>query len=151
MFIEKTELFEGMSAELMDKVNQALEVKSWPEGEFIFHRGDPAEYLCILEEGRVRLTVGDAGTVSRTVRTPGDVFGWSSLIGFGHYTATAQCLTQVVVARISGARMSDLLAGDPEDGLLFYRRLAGIIARRLTDTYRVLLTYDAEKRPHSYG
>ena len=151
MSFEKTYLFEGMRQEFIDKVSQALGEESFEEGSFIFRQGDPASSLFFLVEGRVRVTVGAQGTVTKILNNPGQAFGWSSLVGRGTYTASARCLDFTRVKRVSAEKMNLLLEGDPSAGLIFYRRLARFIRERLIDSYRVLLTYDAEKKPHSYG
>ena len=97
------------------------------------------------------LIVGETGTVAKTVRSPGDLFGWSSLLGPGSYTASAQCLTRTTVVKLKGNSMNQLLEEQPAEGLAFYRRLAAFLRERLMDSYRALLSYDSEKKPHSYG
>ena len=151
MFVEKTYLFAKMRPGLRDEVFALAEECSFDEGDHVFRRSESAEYLYILEEGRIRVSVGDLGTVARTIRNSGDLFGWSSLVGPGRYTASAQCLTRSTVLRLSGRRVNEVLESNPSEGLQFYRRLAGFIRERLIDTYRALLTYDPEKKPHSYG
>ena len=151
MFIEKSFLFEGMKKELMDAVSEACRRQAFDEGQWVFREGEPADYLYILEGGRVRLMLGARGGLAKTVRTPGDVFGWSSVIGPAVYTASAQCLTATRVMRIGGGQMNRLLEQDAEQGLEFYRRLSGLIRRRLLDSYRMLLHLDPEKRPQTYG
>ena len=59
MFIEKTYLFEKMRPELRDRVFALAEECSYAEGDHVFRRGDSADYLYILEEGRIRISVGD--------------------------------------------------------------------------------------------
>ena len=151
MSFEKTYLFEGMQQEFIEKVSQALVEETFEEGDFIFRQGDPATSLYFLIEGRVRVTVGAHGSVTKILSRPGDAFGWSSLVGRGTYTASTRCLDVTRVEKVSAQKMNRLLEKDPSAGLVFYRRLARFIRERLIDSYRILLTYDAEKKPHSYG
>jgi CRP-like cAMP-binding protein len=183
MSFEKTYLFEGMDQEFIAKVSGALVEETFEEGSFIFRQGDPATSLYFLMKGRVRVTVGahgsvtkilsrpgDAfgwsslvlkgrvrvtvgahGSVTKILSRPGDAFGWSSLVGRGTYTASTRCLDATRVKKVSAHKMNRLLEKDPSAGLLFYRRLARFIRERLIDSYRILLTYDGEKKPHSYG
>ncbi len=151
MAFEKTYLFEGMKSDFIEKVSQALKEETFDEGTLIFRQGDPATHLYFLIRGRVRVTVGAHGSVTKILSRPGEAFGWSSLVGRGTYTASVRCLDATRVGKISGQEMSLLLEGDPAIGLVFYRRLARFIRERLIDSYRILLTYDAEKTPHSYG
>ena len=147
----KTFLFEGMKKEFIEEVSAALEEKTFEEGAFIFRQGEPATTLYFLISGRVRVTVGAHGSVTKILSRPGEAFGWSSLVGRGTYTASTKCLSVTRVKKVSAETMNRLLEKDPSAGLVFYRRLARFIRERLIDSYRILLTYDAEKKPHSYG
>jgi len=151
MFVKRSYLFDEMQPELRDRVFELGEECCFEEGEYIFRRGEVATSLYILEKGRLRIAVGESGTVAKTVRSAGDVFGWSSLLGPSSYTASAQCLTRTTVFRIEGVKMNQLLEAVPAEGLAFYRRLAAFVRERLTDSYKTLVTYDSEKKPHSYG
>jgi CRP-like cAMP-binding protein len=151
MSFKNTFLFKGMKQEFIDRVSGALEEETFEEGSFIFRQGDLATSLYFLTSGRVRVTVGAHGSVTKILSRPGEAFGWSSLVGRGTYTASTKCLSETGVKRISAEKMSQLLEEDPAEGLVFYRRLARFIRERLIDSYRILLTYDAEKKPHSYG
>jgi len=151
MFFERTYLFKGLSKEVLEEVAEALSEESFEEGTQIFKEGEPAQSLYVLVEGRVRLNIGGKGTVTKTVSSPGDAFGWSSLLHNERYTATAVPLVPARVQRISGQAMNEIFNRHPDSGLIFYRRLARLIWQRLIESYRTLLTYDPEKRPLSFG
>jgi len=151
MSFETTYLFEGLSQEFIDKVSHALTEETFEEGDFICRQGEAASSLYFLTEGRIRITVGAQGSVAKTLSRPGEAFGWSSLVGRGSYTASVRCLSVTKVRRILGQEMNQLLEENPSSGVVFFRRLAGFIRDRLIDSYRILLTYHDEKKPHSYG
>jgi CRP/FNR family transcriptional regulator len=151
MSFRRTYLFEGMSEEFIDKVSDALVKVTYERGSLVFRQGDPAEFLYFLQQGRIRLTVGAQGSVAKILRHCGDAFGLSSLLGSATYTTSATCLDSAKVWKIRGRKMNVLLEEDPSTGLIFFRRLAGSIRERLIDSYRLLLTYDAERKPYSYG
>lgn len=151
MFVDRSELFQDLSEDFTDAVAAALVEEDLKAGQDLFRQGEAARRLYFLDRGRIRLTVGTASSVTKTVRREGEVFGWSSLVGQGTYTATARCLTDVRVLRIEGRQLTEILERYPADGLIFFRRLARVIRRRLIDSYRILLTYDSEMTPHSYG
>lgn len=151
MSFEKTYLFEGLSLEFLDKVSQAMTEETFEKGTYICRQGETASTLYFLTEGRIRITVGAQGSVAKTLSSPGEAFGWSSLVGSGSYTASVRCLDVTRVKKISGQEMNQILEEDPSAGVVFFRRLAGFIRERLIDSYRSLLTYQDEKKPHSYG
>ena len=88
MFIENSYLFQSMSKETQNKVREVAVGESHPKGAFIFRVGEPANHLYILQEGRVRLSVGDKGHIAHVVSDPGDAIGWSSMVENEGYTAT---------------------------------------------------------------
>jgi CRP-like cAMP-binding protein len=99
----------------------------------------------------VRIIVGSAGHTITMASNPGESFGWSCLVGFDSYTATAECLMPCTLVKIEKEKLSALLEKDPASGLLFYKRLAFAIGQRLVNTYNMLLAGQAESRVPSYG
>jgi CRP-like cAMP-binding protein len=138
MYIEKADLFHDMSPGFVDEIAANLIVESHAAGTILFRRGDPADYLFILEEGRVRLSVGEEGRVTHSVRNSGDAFGWSSLVEREQYSASAECLIPTKTLKIRTKKLSDMFSRDPASGLIFYKRLARLIGQRLEECYRML-------------
>jgi len=151
VFLKRSFLFQGMDQEFLDAIAGIMSQVEFEEGQMIFRQGDHAEYFYILEEGRLRLAVGQLCSVATLASKPGEAFGWSSLLGNDKYTATVECLAPTRVLRVKGSEIGRVLEQYPHCGLVFFRRVARIIRRRLIDSYRILLTYDAERTPHSYG
>lgn len=151
MFLKRSFLFQGMDQDFLDAVAEVMLETVFEEGDLIFSQGTRAEYFYILQEGRIRLSVGQLCSVATLASKQGEVFGWSSLLGNDQYTATVECLAPTKVLRVRGAEIQRVLEEYPRCGLVFFRRVARIIRRRLIDSYRILLTYDPERTPHSYG
>jgi CRP-like cAMP-binding protein len=72
------------------------------------------------------------------IKTPGQTFGFSSVIGQGHHNSSAEAVTEVEAVAIHGARFLDYLGKDPEVGFVVMSRVAAAISRRLA-TLRALL------------
>lgn len=138
MIIDKANLFEGMDAGVVGAIDAAMARESFEPGAYIFRSGDPSEHLYILVEGRVRLSVGPDGLVAFVVHNPGDAFGWSSLVDRETYTASAECLGTTVVGKLPRGALAEILDQEAATGLVFYRRLARLMAQRLTRAYRLM-------------
>lgn len=82
---------------------------------------------------------------------PGEVFGWSSLVDRRKYTASAECLEACRLLKIHREALLRIFEKYPASGMLFYRRLAGLIGERLMATYRTLLASYQPEGPPSYG
>jgi CRP-like cAMP-binding protein len=151
MYIDTAYLFEGMREATRKKILETALEELHAPGDFLFHQGEPAHEFYILMEGRVRISVGLQGLLAHVASDPGDMIGWSSLVGNETYTASAECLGPVKASRIERSRVDNILHDDPVSGMTFFKRLAALIGRRLVDSYVATLTGHGFQEPRSYG
>lgn len=151
MIIEESDLFRGLNPEIIHSLAESMIEEFYGKGSFIFKETYLAEHFYILEEGRVRLTVGEEGRITHLVSNPGETFGWSSLVGRDTYTASAECLAPSKVIKLEKNQLNRVFESDPSSGMLFFKRLAGIIGERLMRTYSALLSGYKGEGPPSYG
>ena len=107
------------------------------KGGLVFRESDLADYFFTLIEGRVRLTVGVPPREVYTVDRPGEAFGWSSLVDRNYYSAAAECMETTRCLKLEGRKLQTLLQNHPESGLLFYKKLAGMLGHRLVQFYQM--------------
>ncbi len=151
MIIQESDLFKGLSPEIINRISEDMTEEFYQKGSFIFKESYLAQHFYILEEGEIRLSVGEHGRMTHLISNPGEGFGWSSLVGHDTYTASAECLAPTKVIRIEKDRLGKAFENDPASGMLFFRRLAGIIGERLINTYSMLLSAYKAEGPPSYG
>jgi len=152
MFIQEADLFKGMSQEFMTELGKIMVEESYREGTFLFNKGDAANYFYVLEEGRVKLSIGKGGGhVVNILGDPGEAFGWSSLVEFEAYTASAECLVPCRLIKIEKEKVNKLFEGHPSDGVMFYKHLAGVVGQRLINSYNSLLSAQPVEAIPSYG
>ena len=151
MFIQKADLFKGMSQEVIKEIDSIMIEESYEGDASLFREGDPASNFYILGEGKVRLTIGEEGYMTHVVSNPGEVFGWSSLLQDGFYTASAECSLPTKVLRIEREKLNKIFESHPLSGMSFFRRLAGVVGKRLINSYRSLLAAHKEVGPSTYG
>jgi CRP-like cAMP-binding protein len=151
MIIDKANLFEGMDAAIVGEIEKATVQESFEAGSFIFHTGEPAEHLYILVKGRVRLSLGGEGHVALAVTNAGDAFGWSSLVGRTAYSASAECVAATTVGKLPGGALAKILDGECATGLIFYKRLAGLMGQRLSLVYERLPSAHGETKATQGG
>ncbi len=111
----RTELFGSLSkADLQDIAGQMREVACEP-GQAIFARGDPGDYIYLVAEGRVRLSVlsVDGRALSYNHASLGKVFGDIATLDGGARTADATALTRVRMVTLSRARLMRLIETKP--------------------------------------
>jgi CRP-like cAMP-binding protein len=151
MFIKEIDLFEGMSPRFIEELAKIMVEESYGEGSFLFKEGDPANDFYVLEEGSIRLAIGEEGHITYTLDAPGDSFGWSSLVDRDDYTASAQCIQPTKVIKIEKGKLQRIFDKHRFSGLMFYKRLARIIGDRLIYNYNSLLSVYRGEGPPSYG
>ncbi len=150
MFIKEIDLFKGMGVEVIDEIFKISVAESYSEGDILFKQGDPAHNFYLLEQGEIRLSIGEEGHINFTM-SPGDAFGWSSLAYRDVYTATAECKLPSKVIKIETDKLDKIFEKYPAIGLIFFKRLSGVIGERLTRAYNMILSaYKGEGQP-SYG
>ncbi len=120
----------------MRQFMETAQKMSCEEGQVLFHSGDATHHFYTLIQGEFHLTIGTSGQHVYTVRQAGDVFGWSSLVGGSLYSATAVCSRTSEVLRFDSESLERLLKSHPESGMLFYKKLAETIGKRLLKAYQ---------------
>jgi CRP-like cAMP-binding protein len=140
-----------MREETRERILETALEESHAPGDFLFHQGDPAREFYVLIEGRVRISVGVQGLLAHVASDPGDMIGWSSLVGNDTYTASAECLGPVKVSKIEKSQLDKILLADPVSGMTFFKHLAALIGRRLAESYAATLAGHGVQEPRSYG
>lgn len=116
-------------------------------GATIFQEGGAADEMCLLLEGKVALQMmlptgasGAARRVTIDIATEHQVLGWSAVVSPNIYTLTAVCLQRSRLLVIDGRRLAQLLSEDTGLGYQVMMGLIQVVATRLDDTRRVLLS-----------
>lgn len=140
MFINEFDLFGEISPKVMNEITDICVEEVYEKGATIFDQGEAAENLYILREGTLNLMVKNGGSLVFSLSKPGEVFGWSSLFESGRYTASGICDTDLKVVKIERKKLYKILKDNPEAGFKVIRRVAGVIADRLKNAYRDILS-----------
>jgi CRP-like cAMP-binding protein len=146
MYVDTAYLFHGISAETREKILAAAIEESHSPGDYLFRQGELAGHFYILNEGRVRLSVGK-GLLAYTASAPGDIMGWSSLAENPTYSATAECRTPVKVLKLEKRSLDKILAQDCPSGMAFFKNLAALMGRRLVSSYQATLSVHGDRDP----
>jgi CRP-like cAMP-binding protein len=139
MFIQEVELFQGIPSHIIDEIAELITQESHKAGQVLFRDNDFADYLYILEEGEVNLTIPGDKHISFPVVTAGSVFGWSALVEPRRYTASSECVKDCKIIKIDADRLMRVFQMHPAEGLSIMRRLAGVITTRLLKSYQEIV------------
>jgi CRP-like cAMP-binding protein len=141
--LAELEFFVGLPERALAALAALAEKKRYAPGEIIFSPERSSEWAFLLLRGSVRLTVHASSlpepVTLASLETPGQAFGFSSVVGQGHHNSSAEAVTEVEAVAIHGPRFLDYLEKDPEVGFTVMRRVAGAISRRLAALRRLLL------------
>jgi len=138
MYIQELELFQRLPSHIINEVAELVVEESYPAEHVLFRKGEDADYLYLLEDGQVAVTVEGERKIVFPIIESGAIFGWSALVEPRKYTASAEFVMDSKVMKLDGERMLRLFERHPAEGLLIMRRLAGVVARRLLESYQRL-------------
>ena len=124
------ELFEGISEAEAQRVARLCAERKYRKGATIFSKGDPANALCIVKEGRVRiLSLSDKGTETIVhILKEGAIFG-ELLLSEEKRAFTAVAGTDSLVTVLSKGTLVELLAAIPTISKNFIRLLSKRLAK----------------------
>jgi len=125
----------GMGKEFALEAMEISEKLALDEGQTLFSEGDAAHHFYVLIKGRVDLSLGRTGPVVYTARHPGEVIGWSSLVGRNDFSASAQCSESAKLLKFDRNSFLELLQKNSANEALLFKRLAQMLGNRLLEIY----------------
>jgi CRP-like cAMP-binding protein len=131
----------GMPEDYLKRLVLAGQVKDYRAGAYLFREGVHSSEVYLLADGQVALEASLPSRDPVRIQTvgPGELLGWSPLLGLGYMTASAVALTPCRVLALEVGRVLTLAREDPPFGLEFMQRVAVTLARRLNATRIQLL------------
>lgn len=141
--LRNVELFEGSADDLLTKVAEIAEEKTFSLGEMIFDEGEKAKWVYILLEGKVRISIDLTSKPTYVTVAMLDesnmAFGWSGIVAPYRYTSSATCEVETRVLAIPGVEFEEMLMKEPIYGCRVMKKLSELISSRLRNSRMVLL------------
>jgi CRP-like cAMP-binding protein len=135
MHLKMGDFIMGMGREFATRAMDISEKLSLNEGNILFNVGDSAGHFYVLLKGQVQLRLGQNRPVVYHARHPGEIIGWSCLIGRETYSATAECTESTNLLRFDRESFLTILTKNPANEALLFRRLAEMLGNRLLELY----------------
>jgi CRP-like cAMP-binding protein len=131
-----TDLLAGLSPDEAQHLCALGTPRSLAGGAALFHLGDQADSLFLVERGRIKLTLpmrvrNRDEEVLVEERGPGQTVGWSALIPPYRFTLTGIALFEADVLALSRAALRAHFAAFPAVGYTVSLNLAAVIGQRL--------------------
>jgi CRP-like cAMP-binding protein len=138
--LNRVEFVRNLGGPYVGQLAALAQPRDYPAGAEVFRQGQDSPNLYFVLAGEVAALVQvSAGEVVEIHRGgPGELFGWSPVLGRHAMTATGRATTPTRMAVLEIARVLDLCASDPRFGSAFYRQVANVLASRLDATRREL-------------
>ena len=133
------------SAELPASVLEPLAAKSSlhriAAGKVLFREGSENANLYLVRSGRIaiEMNVPGRGAVRILTLGPGEVVGWSALLGQGNMTATALAVDDAELIAAAAEELRALSEANHDFGYHLMQRMASALSRRLLATRLQLL------------
>lgn len=139
--LRRLEFLEGLSDEALRQLSSVGELVQVGQNDTLFCENDLAEDIFLIAQGRVSVVICTPKSGCRSVMEigEGDLAGWAPLVQRNRLSATAWALTQVSAVRLPGARVLELCEADAKFGYELMRRVACVLADRLSGTRLQLL------------
>jgi CRP-like cAMP-binding protein len=124
----------------LGKIAAMARLKEHGEGTILFREGEAVPVIYFLLSGEVRLVTDLGNGESLTIYTagPGEMIGWSPLLGRGEMTATACVSSLCRLAVLDAKQVLRLCEEDPHFGMAFLRQVIVFLSDRLASTRRCL-------------
>jgi CRP-like cAMP-binding protein len=141
VYFKQSDFFTGIAHGFVKNFMANAEKITCADGDVVFREGDETRYFYILIKGHVKLRIGREGHTVWVINRAGECFGWSSLIDRPHYSASAICAAPTLLMRLEKTHVRRTIQSDPDNGLIFMERMAGMIGDRLLNCYRTLSSH----------
>ncbi len=148
--LKKFSVFKGLDDTELAKIAELCRERTFGEGAVCFVQGKRAMELHLCRSGKVDIVAEIAQSsgvaeVALHTATPGEVFGWSAVVGPRKYTSSARCVERTEDITIRGSQLLELLAENTHIGYVVMRNLGSAVSSRLADTRGKLTALIAER------
>ena len=132
--------FRGLGDDQLRLLTDLATPVEFPSGTLIFSECEPATDFYVIISGCVFLEIcGPQKCTTILTLGPGELLGWSTLLGSSHLTATARCQEATRAFVLAGPEVNAKVDLNPRLGHELMRCVAYSISQRLTATRLQLL------------
>jgi CRP-like cAMP-binding protein len=138
--LESIAFLRNLGDKHLSQVAQIAQLREFPEGAVVFAEQDDSPSIFFLMSGKISLGVkeGHRDFVEIYVANPGELLGWSPVLGRRSMTATARAKTRSRLAEIDVNKVQEMCETFPRFGLAFLREIGVTLSDRLWATRRHL-------------
>lgn len=134
--LEKVEFLRNLGERHMAQIARLAQLKECPEGTIVFSEGQDSSSIYFVLSGQVALEVkqADGKSVEVYAAAPGELLGWSPVLGRHAMTATARAKSRSRLAVLDVGKIMEMCETFPRFGLAFLREISLTLSDRLWAT-----------------
>jgi CRP-like cAMP-binding protein len=134
--LEAANALRNLSQGHRNQIATLLRLRECPEGTVLFHEGEESPFIYFVLAGEAHLEIEEphGETVEVYTAGPGDMLGWSPVLGGRAMTATARTATRCRLAILGADQVQALCKRDPGFAAAFLREVGLILSDRLRHT-----------------
>jgi len=139
-FLKHVEMFIGLSDEMLEKVAEFCQAKTFAPDSTIIERSSPADSFYLIQEGTVEIITSSDDNLSDSVVVTlgkGQSFGEMGLVDSGARSATVRAVTEIRLYGIDCLTFRELCETDTDLGYQVMRNIATDLSFKLR--YRNLI------------
>src|SRR5947209_8076696 len=124
--LESVSVLQQFKPAYLQQLAMLASLLEYKADEMIFAEGEPEGLVYLVLKGDValKIKVPDSGGVQVHRVRPGELLGWSPLLGRKSMTATAHALSRCRLAALDADRLLAGIENDPRFGMEVFRCLA---------------------------
>jgi len=140
---KKSLSFAHLSKEHLTELATHATIRYFPKKTFVFHEGDPASHLCIVQYGRVKLSKTSASGKEYVphIAGPGNTLNVAALFGQKPHFLTAQCIEDASVLSVGKEDFLSFLDAYPSVA----RKIIAILGEVVNQSYERVIDLLVER------
>jgi CRP-like cAMP-binding protein len=139
----------GVGDEVLTTIASVAELREVAAGSVVFREGQSDSHIYLVVSGAVGLEIRLVGQGPKRIQTvgPGELLGWSPVLGQITMTATARAVGATTLVAVDATQLATLCQHNPKFGFEFMKRTALALATRLSATRLQLLDVYGHQLP----
>jgi CRP-like cAMP-binding protein len=135
------EFFRGFEDDQLRRLADISRIAEFPARTTVFEEFEKAREVYVILSGQISLAICEPADTCKQIGVvlPGELMGWSSLVGRPRLYDSAHTLTAVKALVFEGDKLMEFCAHNPSFGFKFMQRVACTLAERLSGTRMQLL------------
>jgi len=139
--LRSCDFFRDIADEHLQKLAEICREVAFPAQATIFEEYGRAKTVYVVLSGEISVAICEPDDFCRQIAVvhPGELLGWSPLVGRSRLYDTARTASPVKALAFDGDQLMDFCAANPSFGFEFMRQTARVLSERLSGTRLQLL------------